>query len=175
MSNFSITKSIEILESTPKVIESFLKGLSDEWISQNEGGESWSPFDILGHLVHGEKTDWINRTEIILKYGKEKTFKPFDRLAQFDDSKGKSLSELLDEFKTLRKRNIKRLTEMNIQESDLNKEGIHPHFGKVTLKELLSTWVVHDLGHIRQIARVMAKQYKDEIGPWKEYLPVVNE
>ncbi len=175
MSNFSITKSIEILESTPKVIESFLEGLSDEWISQNEGGESWSPFDILGHLVHGEKTDWINRTETILKYGKEKTFKPFDRFAQFDDSKGKSLSELLDEFKTLRKRNIKRLTEMNIQESDLNKEGIHPHFGKVTLKELLSTWVVHDLGHIRQIARVMAKQYKDEIGPWKEYLPVVNE
>ncbi len=175
MSNFSITKSIEILEHTPKVLESFLEGLSDEWINKNEGGKSWSPFDILGHLVHGEKTDWISRTETILKYGKEKAFKAFDRFAQFDDSKGKSLSELLDEFKTLRKRNINHLTEMNIQESDLNKEGVHPNFGKVTLKELLSTWVVHDLGHIRQIARVMAKQYKDEIGPWKEYLPIGNE
>jgi len=141
---------------------------------QNEGGESWSPFDIVGHLVHGEKTDWITRTETILKYGKEKTFEPFDRFAQFENSKGKNINELLSEFSALRLKNLQRLNEMNIREDDLIKKGIHPHFGKVTLRELLATWVVHDLGHISQIARVMAKQYKDEVGPWKEYLPVVN-
>jgi len=141
---------------------------------QNEGGESWSPFDIVGHLVHGEKTDWITRTETILKYGKEKTFEPFDRFAQFENSKGKNINELLSEFSALRLKNLHRLNEMNIREDDLIKKGIHPHFGKVTLRELLATWVVHDLGHISQIARVMAKQYKDEVGPWKEYLPVVN-
>ena len=175
MNKFNLKEAIEILERTPAVLISFLSGLSDRWIYNNEGGESWSPYDIVGHLIHGEKKDWIGRTKIILEHGEEKPFEPFDRFAQFKDSKGKTLNDLLKEFAKLRTENIEVLNKLNLNEIDFNKKGIHPGLGSVTLKQLLSTWVVHDLSHIRQISRVMAKQYKDEIGPWGRYLPVMSE
>lgn len=171
---FDLNKSIKILERTPLVIENMVKGISDEWIMNNEGTDTWSVYDIAGHLVHGEKTDWIPRMEIILFGREDKKFEPFDRFAQFNESKGKSLQMLLEEFKILRENNISKLRKEKIGKTELLKEGIHPAFGTVTLAQLLSTWVVHDLGHIAQIARVMAKQYKAEVGPWIEYLPVLT-
>ena len=172
---FDLEKSIEILERTPFVLEAMLSGLSDEWILNNEGPDTWSPFDIIGHLVQGEKTDWIPRMEIILSDKVDKTFEPFDRFAQFETSKGKSLKQLIDEFKELRKRNIQILVSKELTEDNLDQQGTHPSFNQVTLRQLLSTWVVHDLNHIAQISRVMAKQYKLEVGPWKEYLKIVNQ
>lgn len=171
---FNLTKAIEILERTPQVLTTLLNGLSAEWIQNNEGEETWSPFDIIGHLIHGEKTDWIVRTEIILSDQPDKTFASFDRFAQFEESKRKSISQLLDEFQNLRKQNLVALKSKNLNFEDLNKTGVHPVFGAVTMKQLLSTWVAHDLGHLAQISRVMAKQYKDEVGPWQNYLPVLN-
>jgi hypothetical protein len=175
MINFNLKEAIEILERTPTVLISLLSGLSERWIYNNEGGESWNPFDIIGHLIHGEKKDWILRAKIILEKGEEKPFEPFDRFAQFKDSEGKTLNGLLEEFAKLRNENIDVLKKLNLDENDFNKKGIHPEFGKVTLRQLLSTWVVHDLSHIKQISKVMAKQYKSEIGPWGTYLPVINE
>lgn len=173
--NFKLNDAIQILKRTPGVLNEFLRDLPDNWAKQNEGGESWSPFNIVGHLIHGEKTDWIPRTKIILDHGEENPFEPFDRLAQLEDSKDKNINELLDEFESLRKQNLETLQNMKLTEDDLQKKGIHPEFGTVTLKQLLSAWVVHDLGHIRQISRVMAKLYKGEIGPWAKYLPIVEE
>ncbi len=175
MNNFNLKDALEILERTPAVLISLLSGLSDRWIYNNEGGESWNPYDIVGHMIHGEKKDWIRRAKIILEYGEEKPFEPFDRFAQFKESEGKTLNDLLEEFAKLRNENIDVLNKLNLNEIDFNKNGFHPEFGKVTLKQLLSSWAVHDLSHIRQISRVMAKQYKNEIGPWEKYLPVMNE
>lgn len=170
---YDIKKSIEILERTPFVIESMLKGISKEWSVPNEGPDTWSPYDVVGHLIHGETTDWITRMEIILSEKGNKKFRPFDRFAQFKESKGKNLQQLINEFKKLRKKNIAILKKKKLKAPDLKKTGIHPAFGTVTLEQLLSTWTVHDLGHIAQIARVMAKQYTEKVGPWKEYLPVL--
>jgi|SRR6185312_7275644 len=170
---FDIDKSIEILERTPRVVEDLLKGLSDDWTMHNEGGDTWSPYDVVGHLIHAEKTDWVPRMDKILLDG-DKKFEAFDRFAQFKDSKGKSLSILISEFKILRKESIATLRRKNITSDDLMKKGIHPAFGEVTLRQLLSTWVVHDFTHIAQIVRVMAKQYKEETGPWIEYLGVLK-
>ena len=140
----------------------------------DEGIGTWSPFDVLGHLIHGEKTDWIPRMQIILEHGPSKIFEPFDRFAQMKESKGKTIDSLLQEFTRLRQENLRILKNVHLDESALEKEGTHPELGKVKLRELLSTWTAHDLGHIVQIARVMAKQYKSEVGPWKQYLTVVN-
>lgn len=175
MKSFDRNEAIQVLETTPGVLTVLLRNLPESWIDAQEGPDTWSPFDILGHLIHGEKTDWITRTRIILEEGRLRTFPPFDRSAQFEDSKGKSLPMLLDEFEQLRKENIDFLKRQELTEEDFAKTGLHPDFGKVTLKQLLSTWVVHDLSHLRQIARVLAKQYKAEIGPWEAYLPVVHE
>ena len=172
--NFTIEKSIEILERTPEVLDAMLKNISPYWTENNEGGETWSVFDVLGHLVHGEKTDWIPRVEIILSDTQDKTFEPFERFAQFEESKGKTLLELLDEFKRLRKKNIDVLRSKKLTGENLKGKGIHPAFGEVTLAQLLATWTVHDLDHIAQISRVMAKQYKEEVGPWIEYLRILN-
>jgi len=172
--NFTLEKSMEILERTPNVIKELLDGLSDDWTMRNEGGESWTPYDVLGHLIHGELSDWIERTDIILSDGTDKNFKPFDRFAQFEESKGKSLRDLIGEFMMLRIMNLQKLKERNITEKDLDKTGIHPVFGNVTLRQLLSTWAVHDLNHTAQIIRVMAYQYKEEVGPWKEYLRILK-
>ncbi len=171
---FSINKSIEILERTPNVLLQFTRDLSDEWTNVNEGGETWSVYDVIGHLLEGEKTDWTVRTKIILSDG-DKNFTPFDRFAQFETSKGKTLTQLLDEFKTAREINLQQLRSLNISVSDLAKTGIHPTFGMVTLSQMLSTWVVHDLDHISQISRIMAKQYKDQTGPWIEFLKILRQ
>jgi len=171
---FDLDKSIQILERTPEILLTLLKDLPPDWIMANEGTVTWSPYDIAGHLIHGERTDWIDRLKIILSDSSDKSFSPFDRQAQISESKCKSMNDLLSEFKNLRLDNIKVLKELDLKEEDFDKEGIHPEFGKVTLSQLLSTWVVHDLDHLAQISRVMSYQYKDSTGPWKKYLRILN-
>ncbi len=171
---FDLPSSLQILERTPSVFHTLLAGLPNEWTTSNEGGDSWSAYDIIGHLAHGERTDWIPRAELILAQGAHRRFTPYDRFAQFEESKGKTLDDLLREFSEERARNVKILRSWNLTDAQLSLEGEHPAFGAVTLRQLLSTWVVHDLGHIAQTSRVMAKQYTDAIGPWREYLPVVT-
>jgi hypothetical protein len=172
--NFDLDKSIEILSRTPLVLQTLLDGLHEDWIKNNEGPETWSPYDVVGHLIHGEKTDWMVRTKIILSNKADKTFEPYDRFAQFETSKGKSLKQLLTEFKECREKNIAALLQLTISTADLQKKGMHLALGEATLSQLLSTWVAHDLGHIAQITRVMAKQYTDAVGPWKQYLSVLE-
>ena len=174
MIEFSLERSLAILERTPFVIEMLLRELPREWTVNNEGGETWSPFDIVGHFIHGEKTDWVPRMMIILSEHNDTPFEPFDRFAQFQESKGKTLSELMVEFKARRKANIEILKSLNIGSEQLKRTGIHPVFGSVTLQQLFATWVAHDLNHISQIVRVMAKQYSAEVGPWKEYLGILK-
>ena len=171
---FDLDETIEVLSRTPGVLKALLNGLSHNWVQNNEGSETWSPYDVVGHLIHGEKTDWITRAKIILDYGESRPFDPYDRFAQFEASKGKSIEELLEEFTALREQNIKTLREFKLTENDFRKTGKHPKFGKVTLEELLATWAVHDFNHIGQIARTMAKQYDAEVGPWKEYLSILH-
>ncbi|SNT30708.1 DinB superfamily protein [Ekhidna lutea] len=171
---FNLKKSILILERTPSVLQEILKDLPEDWTTPNEGAETWSPFDVVGHLIHGEQTDWIARTKTILEHGESRPFDPFDRFAQFEKSKGKTINELLDEFERLRVANLKELQSLSISENDLNKTGMHPGLGPVTLRNLLSGWVVHDLGHVAQISRVMAKQYTVEVGPWTEYMSILK-
>jgi len=173
--NFNLERSIEILERTPFVLKCMLTGLSDEWTSTNEGSKTWSAYDVVGHLIHGELTDWIPRAELILSGSSSRKFTPFDRFAQFEVSKGKSLADLLKSFEELRQKNIRHLRDRNISDQDLEKKGIHPEFGDVTLSQLLATWVVHDLNHIAQISRVMAKQYKEAVGPWTVFLRVLQQ
>ena len=170
---YAIDKALPILEKTPALLKLWLQGLSDEWIVNNEGGDTWSVYDVVGHLIHGERTDWMARIRKTLS-DTDKEFVPFDRFAQFNESKGKTLDQLLDEFATIRKQNLEEFRSLNISEQVLSKTGIHPSFGTVTLRQLLSTWVAHDLSHIAQIARVMAKQYKEEVGPWVEYLSIMK-
>jgi uncharacterized damage-inducible protein DinB len=172
--NFTVKRSLEILERTPKVLITMLQNISEEWTSPNEGDDTWSVYDIIGHLIHGEKTDWMPRAEIILSQDRDKAFTPFDRFAQFENSKGKPLNELLEEFKILRESNVEQLRSKKLTDRDLEKKGIHPAFGEVTLSQLLSAWVVHDLNHIAQILRVMAQQYKAAVGPWTEYLRILQ-
>ena len=171
---FKLAKSIEILDKTPEVLNCMLQTLSPEWTSQNEGGDTWSVYDVIGHLIHGEKTDWMPRLDIILSDKADKTFEPYDRFAQFEASKGKSLAQLLTEFASLRKLNLEKLHSLGLNETDGEKTGIHPSFGEVTLSELIATWVVHDLNHTAQISRVMAKQYKEAVGPWINYLRILQ-
>ena len=172
--NFSLEKLYEILERTPAVLKTLLENLSDEWVMSNEGPDTFSPYDVIGHLLHGEKTDWTARTKMILKSGTAKTFVSWDRFAMYEESRGKTLSELLDEFEIARKENLEWLKSLNLKVTDLDKKGMHPKLGEVMLRNLLSTWVVHDLTHIAQITRVMAKQYKEEMGPWPEFFRILN-
>lgn len=172
---FSLLQSYEILERTPQVYKVLLSGLSTDWSHCNEGGESWSAFDVVGHLIHGEKTDWMVRVALILGNSSDKTFKPFDRFAQLQDSKGKTLHELLDEFAILRHLNLNKLKAMNLSEEDLNRKGIHPDLGEVSLRQLLATWTIHDLSHLNQVSRVMVKQYTTEVGPWKAYSKILSQ
>ena len=172
--NFDLARSLEILERTPTTIEALLSGLHDSWTKTNEGPETWSPYDVVGHLIHGEKTDWIARMEIVLSDGPNKTFAKFDRFAQSHESTGKSLDDLLKEFKRLRRQNVAIVQSKRLTAADFKRTGMHPAFGEVTLAQLISTWVAHDLDHVSQIARVMAKQYKAEVGPWVEYLKILR-
>lgn len=171
---FDLNKAKEVLERTPALLSQMLVGLSDEWILSNEGANSWSPYDIVGHLIHGEKTDWIPRMEIFLSDSDEKTFEPFDRFAQFRNSQGKSLNDLLDEFAELRRKNLDILDSKKLSPADLQRKARHPALGQVLLSELLAAWVVHDLNHIAQISRTMAHQYRDEVGPWQEYMGILQ-
>jgi hypothetical protein len=171
---FRLDQAITILGRTPQILRAMLQSLPDEWAAGNEGESTWSPFDVLGHLIHGERTDWIPRAKIILNHGETKTFDPFDRFAHFEASKEKSLDELLSAFESLRVENIRALRELGLRKEDLRKTGRHPELGQVTLGQLLATWVAHDLDHLAQINRTMAVQYREAVGPWMEYLSVMQ-
>jgi hypothetical protein len=172
--NFDTEKSYPILDRTPSVLKTLLEGLNEEWIINNEGPETFSPFDVVGHLIHGEKTDWPDRIKLILEHGTSKTFVPYDRFAMYEESKGKNLSQLFSEFAILREKNMQWLRSLKLSAAQLDKKGMHPKLGEVTLRQLISAWVVHDLTHIAQITRVMAKQYKEAIGPWAEFFRVLS-
>jgi hypothetical protein len=171
---FSIDEAVAILSRTPATLDALLRGLPDTWTVANEGGKTWSPFDVVGHLIHGERTDWIPRARIILENGEARPFDKFDRLAQFAVSKDRSLSALLDEFASLRRQNLDELRALDLTDDDLERRGTHPELGVVTLRQLLSTWVAHDLDHVVQISRVLARQYSDEVGPWRAYLRIIS-
>jgi hypothetical protein len=172
--DFDLSSGIAVLHRTPWTVRTMLSGIPPAWTVANVGPDTWSPYDIVGHLIHGERTDWIPRAEIILAQGPNRRFIPFDRFAQFRDSQGKSLEELLDEFARLRSENLRKLGDWRLTERELALEGEHPELGAVTLRQLLASWVAHDLGHIAQIARVMAKQYREAIGPWRAYLTIMD-
>lgn len=172
--DFDISSALAVLERTPRVLHAMLAGLSPDWTDATEGGETWSPYVVVGHLIHGERTDWVPRAQVILAQGADRRFTPYDRYAQFHESQGRSLAELLDEFARLRAENLRTVEGWALNEGQLALEGEHPEFGAVTLRQLLATWVAHDLGHVAQVARVMAKQYRDAIGPWRAYLSIME-
>jgi hypothetical protein len=172
--DFNLEKSIAVLERTPATLTAMLLGLPEEWLMSNEGGESWSPYDVLGHLVSLEASDWIPRARTILEAGTSRDLDPVDRFAMFTESKGKSLEQLLDEFAERRQQSIKTLRAMNLTEADLARKGRHPAFGEVTLGQLLATWTVHDLNHIHQIVQTMSRQYTEAVGAWREYLLILG-
>lgn len=171
---FRLDEARAMLATTPGVLNAWLRHLPATWEESREGDGTWSPFDVVGHLIHGEETDWIPRLKIILTEGEERPFDPFDRLAQFAASAGRSLTELLDEFARRRASSLSELDRLALTESDLDRRGRHPAFGAVTARQLLATWVAHDLDHIVQIARVLAGQYRHEVGPWRAYLRVIS-
>jgi hypothetical protein len=171
---FDVELGLPVLERTPGVLRALLEGLPPEWVHAREGPESWSPFDVVGHLIHGERTDWVPRAELILRHGESVTFPPFDRFAQFRASEGRSLAQLLDTFAELRRSNVERVRGFGLTPADLERRGRHPEFGPVTLSQHLATWVAHDLSHIRQIVRVMGREYTEAIGPWTAYLPMLR-
>jgi DinB superfamily len=163
-----------ILARTPATLDALLRGLPEAWTEATEGPGTWSPYVVIGHLVHGERADWIPRLSIILEHGPARPFDPFDREAQFRESAGKSLAELLDEFAALRRENLERLRAFDLQPAHLDLPGTHPSLGAVTVRQLVATWTAHDLAHILQVSRVMAKRYRAEVGPWAEYLSVMR-
>lgn len=171
---FDLQQTIALLSRTPSALNAFLRDLPLSWTLGNEGGKTWSPFDIVGHLIHGERTDWIPRARMILQHGEDRAFDPFDRLAQERESQGKSLGELVEEFASLRSQNVDALRAMNLQREDFERRGRHPALGVVTLSQLLATWAVHDMTHLHQLSRVMAYQYRDAVGPWSAYLGVLH-
>ena len=172
--DFNITQGIAVLERTPGTLRAMLHDLDTAWLDATEGPDTWSPYVILGHLVHGERANWIPRARFILSQSASRHLPPYDRFAHFRESQGKSLSGLLDEFGRLRAESLATLAAWQLTDAELALDGEHPEFGAVTLRQLLATWVVHDLGHIAQTTRVMAKQYRDAIGPWRAYLPIVD-
>jgi len=171
---FTLDEASAILSRTPAAVDALLRGLPAGWTAANEGGTTWSPFDVVGHLIHGEQTDWVPRAKIILEHGEARPFDKFNRLAQFTESAGRPLPELLDEFAALRRKSLAELASLHLMDADLDKRGRHPELGVVTLRQLLSTWVAHDLDHVVQISRVLARQYSDEVGPWRAYLRIIS-
>jgi DinB superfamily len=172
--DFALDETITLLSRTPSVLNALLRNLPRSWTVGNEGPKTWGPFDIVGHLIHGERTDWMPRALMILEQGESRAFDPFDRLAQERESQGKSLADLLDEFASLRSQNLDALRTMNLQPEDFERRGRHPELGVVTLSQLLATWAVHDLTHLHQLSRVMAHQYRAVVGPWRAYLGVLH-
>ena len=171
---FNLSDGIAVLERTPRTFRAMLEGVPPAWTDATEGPDTWSPYVIAGHLVHAERADWIPRAQIILAQGPDRRFTPFDRFAQFRESEGKTLVDLLDEFARLRADGVATLAGWRLTDVQLDLTGDHPAFGPVTLRQLLATWVAHDLGHIAQTARVMAKQYREAVGPWRAYLPILD-
>jgi len=174
LTKFNLADALAVLTRTPIALDALLRGLPNVWVRCNEGKDSWSAFDIVGHLIVGERTDWVPRARIILENGEARPFDPFDRFAQVKESQGKSLEQLLEDFARLRKENLAALQALNLQPEDLNRRGKHPALGVVTLSELLATWAVHDLTHLHQLSRVMAHQYREVVGPWRAYLGVLK-
>ncbi len=172
---FDLDNSIDILRRTPATLEALLRGLAEPLMRGNEGQETFSPFDVVGHLIDGEETDWMTRARIILSDSADKSFIPYDRFRHRARNVDRTLDSLLSEFARLRADNLAELNGWRLTEQQLDLKGVHPTFGPVTLRELLAAWVVHDLGHIAQIARVMAKQYRDEVGPWTPFMPVLTD
>jgi hypothetical protein len=171
---FQFDDAVPVLRRTPAVLSALLSELPDRWTRADEGPGTWSPFDVVGHLIHGERTDWIPRVEHTLRHGDSVPFPPFDREAMFAASKGLSLAELLETFARVRAESLDRLSALRLTDADLERRGRHPEFGVVTMRQLLATWVAHDLGHINQIVRVMARQYQEPVGPWRAYLSILG-
>ena len=174
MTEFKLDETIAVLTRTPATLDALLRGLPESWVRSNEGKDTWSAFDIVGHLIVGERTDWMTRVRIILEDGEARPFDPFDRLAQQKESQNKSLEQLLDDFASVRRENLAALQALDLRHEDMSRRGKHPTLGVVTLAELLATWTVHDLTHLHQLSRVMAHQYRDAVGPWSAYLGVLK-
>jgi hypothetical protein len=174
LTEFNLAEATAVLARTPATLDAMLRGLPDKWVQCNEGENTWSAFDIVGHLIVGERNDWMPRVRIILQDGEARAFDPFDRFAQSKENRGKSLEQLLDDFARLRGENLIALQALNLRQEDLIRRGRHPVLGVVTLSELLATWAVHDLTHLHQLSRVMAYQYRDAVGPWRAYLGVLQ-
>lgn len=172
--NHDLQNTIALLERTPPTLNVLLRGLPDAWLLNDEGENTWSVFDVIGHLIQGERTDWMVRARIILQYRDKRPFDRFDRLAQQRESQGRSLAELLDEFALLRSENLCALRSLHLTAADLSRPGMHPELGRVTLSQLLATWAAHDLTHLHQISRIMAHQYRAAVGPWTQYLGVMR-
>jgi hypothetical protein len=170
----SLQDTISLLSRTPIALNVFLRDLPETWTFRNEGESTWSAFDVVGHLIHGERTDWMPRARMILEFGDTRAFEPFDRWAQAQESEGKSLAQLLDEFARLRAENLDALRLMKLGPDQLGRRGRHPELGLVTLSQLLAAWAVHDLTHLHQISRIMAQQYREAVGPWSAYLGVLR-
>lgn len=166
--------SIALLERTPAALDALLRGLPDFWTLANEGADSWSAYDVVGHLIHTERTDWMPRAKIVLEFGEARPFDPVNRLAQLEESRGKSLPILLDEFARLRSDNLAELRALSLQPSDFERRGLHPSLGPATLAQLFAAWTVHDLTHLHQISRILAHQYRDSVGPWDRFLGVLQ-
>ena len=171
---FNLEDTTALLSRTPSSLNALLRDIPESWTQGNEGPKTWCPFDVIGHLIQGERTDWMPRVRRILQHGESRAFDPFDRLAQERESQGKSLPELLDEFAQLRSENLHALGAMRLGPQDLDRRGRHPALGVVTLSQLLATWAIHDLTHLHQVSRVMAYQYREAVGPWIAYLGVLH-
>jgi DinB superfamily len=174
MMEHNLPQTISLLTRTPAALNALLCDLPESWTLRNEGENTWTAFDVVGHLIHGERTDWMPRARMILQFGESRAFEPFDRWGQEREIRGKSLEQLLDEFARLRSENLRELHALNLGQPDLEKRGRHPTLGVTTLSQLLATWAVHDLTHLHQISRVMAHQYRDAVGPWSAYLGVLH-
>jgi len=170
----NLQETIALLGRTPATLDALLRDLPESWTFRNEGENTWNAFDIVGHLIHGERTDWMPRVKTILQVGESRAFEPFDRWGQERETKGKSLAELLDEFARVRSESLSELRGLNLRSEDLERRGRHPALGVVTLSQLLATWVAHDLTHLHQVSRVMAHQYREAVGPWSKYLGVMQ-
>jgi len=172
--NQDLSATVALLRRTPAALDALLRDLPESWIRADEGPNTWTAFDIVGHLIHAEQSDWIPRAAMIVQHGESQTFKPFDREAQKEKSLGKSLGNLLDEFTEARAESLTQLRSMNLRPEDLDRRGRHPVFGPVTLGQLLATWAAHDLTHLHQLSRLMAHQYREAVGPWSVFLGVLN-
>ena len=169
-----LQQTMALLTRTPAALDALLRGLPETWTMRSEGEDTWSVFDVVGHLIDGERVNWLPRARMILESGESRTFEPFDRLGHVREGRGKTLEQLLDEFTRLRQENVGELSALNLRREDLERRGRHPAFGVVTLLELLATWATHDLTHLHQVSRIMAHQYRESVGPWSAYLGVLQ-